>query len=139
MDLKPCPFCGDTSPFGNENCVCGNAETLRMTRKDWNTRPIEEGLQNRITALESYRDEANAEREAARVKYAELENLAVTQSDNIKKHTKSIMELNSRYAALWQENDQLKAELAYAQPELQKLRIEIKRLREALEKHEVKS
>lgn len=46
------------------------------------------------------------------------------------KLTAEIDKLQANLAKLWQENDQRKAELAYAQPELEHLRKALKRLRE---------
>lgn len=62
-ELKPCPFCGETpiydiTPDGENNsidCRCGESECfLDDGRLDqWNYRPIEDFLQNRIEELEA--------------------------------------------------------------------------------------
>lgn len=58
-ELKACPFCDGQ----DENCVCHSDVMMAMSRKNWNTRPIEDALNTRIAELESALE---AEREAHR-------------------------------------------------------------------------
>ena len=62
--LKPCPFCGKKrhlrfEPFEGSTdtgivvCICGASYTTIEQGADWNTRPIEDDLRNRIAELEA--------------------------------------------------------------------------------------
>lgn len=66
VKLKPCPFCGETDQFGNENCVCGSDELQRMSRGAWNTRPREDALEAEIERLQ---DELEKMRKASSTRF----------------------------------------------------------------------
>lgn len=72
-ELKPCPFCGVATDFIDVNTgeivpACKNIRCLviasALTVEAWNTRPLEDALQARITELEkqlqSYKDFCSA-------------------------------------------------------------------------------
>jgi hypothetical protein len=48
-----CPFCGKTQDLAPSSCICQSEEAMRMSRRAWQTRPIEDALHARITALEA--------------------------------------------------------------------------------------
>ena len=58
--LKPCPFCGGEphecldNHFDCLNRGCPMAGARAIPLEDWNTRPIEDDLRNRIAELEEY-------------------------------------------------------------------------------------
>ncbi len=67
-NLRPCPFCGKKrhlrfEPFEGSTdtgivvCICGASYTTIEQGADWNTRPIEDGLQAEIEALQQELDE----------------------------------------------------------------------------------
>jgi hypothetical protein len=58
--------------------------------------------------------------------------LVIERTSEAQRNANNLEVARAEIARLWQENDQRKAELAYAQPELKKLRTENARLREAL-------
>lgn len=67
-NLRPCPFCGKKrhlrfEPFEGSTdtgivvCICGASYTTIEQGADWNTRPIEDGLQAEIEALQKQVDD----------------------------------------------------------------------------------
>lgn len=50
MELKPCPFCGGKPREHDDYVEC--CMTLDMTAEEWNDRPIEDELRERIKELE---------------------------------------------------------------------------------------
>lgn len=81
-ELKPCPFCGGdpVDEAGYEifcpTCVIGSD-------LEWNTRPIESELQERIAALEIALGVAQGQLEAARERLAEAEQQAAKDREII--------------------------------------------------------
>ena len=106
-ELKPCPFCGEIDGvecfdlpndyYKIECCsemYCGrnklSDETVDdMTKRYWNTRPIEDALRQRIAELEAQLAEAQDERNAT-VKMCE-DKLAEARRDNLRQRVEDIL------------------------------------------------
>jgi hypothetical protein len=52
-ELEMCPFCGKSQIEAPESCVCESETLMRMSRKEWQHRPIEDELRAEISALQA--------------------------------------------------------------------------------------
>ena len=104
-ELKPCPFCGSMNirkPIGEDGWMCKTCGSKGFV--DWNTRPIEDALESRISELKAKIDNWQD-------CYCEFETIA--PDGNLKISVldlyNRLTECEARVAELEVENEKLKA------------------------------